>query len=247
MTSEAVASEELADSLQLVGDARDAFLLRLHGTKVKWEATTATQWPVSQWVPGEQPQGERGQGEWVQTILEVTQSPDNKAIKRKLKQYRGAVEKALNLARELPYHLTEIEPDPNASNTDRDGWKQNPPHPTDYLEYALLELTDWQKTFEARWAGDADAVIFRNPSELLIKMPKTATHHRDVLLNNLEDMFRIAYPEIEPVIYRNGHADGYSNRFAGAFHDFLIKVLPLIDTSETLLTTLSQRFEKRPD
>ena len=228
---------ERVEHLHLVEDVRDLFLLRLHGTQVKWEALNATQWPVTEWVHGKPEQ----------TTLEVTHFPDNKKLKRKLEQYWSAIEKALQLAREMPYHLTEIQPDQNASDNDRDGWKQNPPHPTDYLQYALWESQDWPKTFEARMAGDTDAVIYRNRSELLIKMPKTATHKRDVLLNNLEDMFRIAYPKIKPVIYRDGHAEGYENRFTGAFHDFLITVLPLIDTSDTLLTTLSQRFEKRPN
>jgi hypothetical protein len=204
--------EELADSLQMVGDVRDLFLRKLEGMKVQREASKGAKYP------------------------------DNKETKKKLEQYQGALKKALRIAKMLPPHLTEIQPDPGASNTDRDRWKQNPPHPMDYLEYALGVFVDWPATIEAVLAGDTGAVIYRNPSELLIKMPKTATHKRGVLLNNLEDLFRIAYPGVEPVVYRESYKDGYG----GAFYSFLSDVLPLIDTAPDLLQTLSERFLKRP-
>ena len=68
MTSEELVDslkrEELADNLQLEGDARHLFLLRLKGAQVSWKAMNATQWTVSEWVPDKQVQGERGKGEW---------------------------------------------------------------------------------------------------------------------------------------------------------------------------------------
>ena len=180
----------------------------------------------------------------VETTLEVRQYPDNRKTKEKLKQYRGAVEKALNLARELPDHLTEIEPDPNARGIgDSYDWKQDPPHPTDYLEYALGVFVDWSATIEAALAGGTDGVVDRNTSELLPKIAQPGARNRDKLLNMLEELFRIAYPEAKPRLHRSN----YNGPYAGAFYDFLSNVLPVVDADSDLLQTLSERYITRPN
>lgn len=189
--------EELADSLQLEGDVRDLFLLRLHGTQVKWEA------------------------------LKGSQYPNNTTAKRKLESYWRTMEKLLELAQELPPNLIEIEHDPGS-----DDWRQAPPQIVDYLEYALQGSKEYPDTIEE---------LVNNAAGLLRKMPKTATHHRDVLLNNLEELFRIAYPEIELKLYRDNYGKGYD----GGFYSFLADALPLIDTDTSLVQTISERFIRR--
>lgn len=203
--------EQLADRFQLEGTTREAFLAKLRGIQRLWSG------------------------------LKEAQYPDNKLLNRQLDQYRDAVEKALRIARMLPEYLIDIEPDPNASNDSaRNAWTQHPPHPIDYLEYLLWDRTDWPETIAAR-QSDPDAVVYKSNADLLPRMPKTETHKRDVLLNNLIDLFVIAYPKAELKLYRSEHERGYS----GGFYAFLSDVLQLVDPDSDLLQTLSERFIKR--
>ena len=206
-------SEALADKMNLQDGTREAFLTKLRGIRKLWDG------------------------------LQGTRYNDNKFIVRQLESYITAVERAYSLAKQLGLYLPPLEPDPNAgNNTNLDAWLQHPPQPEEYLRQLLDERTDWEATVKARQeSGDRNARVYMDWKDCIIPMPKEQAHKRRILLNNLLDLFRIAYPGAEPKLYRDNHND---SGYAGGFYAFLSDVLPDVDDDPALLKTLAERFLK---